>query len=584
MNSSGQAVTARTTPQEIREHLEHLRKAQDWSALLALTAEVLQETESDPKAVAAHVEALRNLDKYEDALEFLLTRGFADPQYVNRPDVLSTDFEVVDLLCTLLCEAGDYSTALDILRPLTRPLESARHELLNLRGWAHQNSYNETHAEEGLACYEAALSQIAAALKITDEEKDKQRRNQTLQLWYGKGYANALHRFPERQAEARKAYEAVLNQVHKTYPERPDPLALRIKAWCYYRIGELEKASEAYKHSLEAGVTRFSAQFDYALNLLAMGRPSASIQQYQLAIHDLEELGPLRRTGMLRVSLFELWDAASQNPNLLSAETKEVIERIFGKLTKSLDSFPPGLAKTAEAVRQSARMIRDKLASPECPLALVRDSSQIESSKPALTAVINWEATEISGFTYSNWTPCGLLPVVFTVPGSGGHKMEFVLAAETSGTDGTTQGVFERLDPSVRMCRARFGRPAYPNTRVMFLGDEFLEIAAIEEPQLRLTYGEDWKRVNEPQRGFAAPINVDQGNAILESLSRDLSMQVVQTVASSGSLRELPDKARMAVYAAPNEGSLYLAALCLILAGANGAEVSLLRGSARLGS
>lgn len=561
-----------TTPEipavDLGSQLNEFRKAEDWPAMFALTSDLVLRPEPDDQVLVAHLEALSNLNQHEEALEFTHARGLTTPGNIAGPELSAANFELAKRVGSLLCEVGDFSSVIEFLRPLTTPPDSASHEVLNLRGWAHQNSFDETHAEEGIECYRAALNDVERSETSQDGSNSaasKQEDRDGLRLWYHKGLANALRRLHDRQADARAAYQAVIDEARSIYVQRPSySAAIRIEAWCYNRIGEFQKAFEAYKRALDSGVSRFSTQLDSALNLLSMGRTFAAVQQYRSSILDLMELPPLQRAGILRVSLFELCDALLSNSNLRSKEARGLVEELYSELEKALALFRPALHDIAERVRIAATEIKNSVGG---------DFSRSDLLDRPSASVINWRATQIIGFTYSRWTPCALFRPVVTVEGAAEGKRFVLDSCQEEHGEESASITLGPLDPSASVCAIEFKQQSSPTSRIIFIADDFYKIT--DSLQLK-HYSEetlDWKRVSGAICGFAACISLEKGTLLLNRISRELSAQVICGLTDSGDPSQLRGRAWMAVQTATNDIALYLAVLCLINAGGTLAEI-----------
>ena len=559
---------------ELGTRLNEFRAAENWPAMFACTSDLVLMLEPDGSLMAAHLEALSNLNQHEEALEFAHAHGLTSPEKFAGPEAGEANLELAKRVGSLLCEAGDFSAVIELLRPLTTPPDSATHELLNLRGWAHQNSAGETHAEEGMECYRAALNKVeqreTASQDAANSGPSKEDRD-GLTLWYHKGLANAMRRLPDRREDARTAYQAVIDEARSIYAQRPAySSAIRIEAWCYHRIGKFQKAFEAYKRALDAGVSRFSTQLDAALNLLSMGRTLAAVQQYHSAILDLMELPPLQRAGILRVSLFEFSDALLSNSNLRSKEARGLVEELYSELDKALALLRPALHDIAGSVRLAATEIKNSIGG---------DFSQSDLRDRPSAAVINWAATEIAGFTYSRWMHCALFRPVVTVAGAAEGKLFVLDSGEGEHGEGSASITLAPLDPSASVCAIEFKRPASPTSRIVFIADEFFGITDTAQLKHPSEEALEWKRVSGTISGFAACISLEKGTLLLDRISRELSMQVIHGLADSVDPGQFISLAWMAVQAAPNDIALYLAVLCLINAGGTLADIVNWRGS-----
>ncbi len=539
------------------DQIRQLRNDNAWEEILELTDPWLPRLRG--LAALARIEALRATDREQEALQLVLTQEAPEENSTAGKGPGNEEFDLLQQSGSILCEAGHFERALQILRPATTPVSNVHHRLLNLRGWAHQNCLNATHAEEGAACYRAALENLERAA-AREPGKDQQAASEKLGLWYRKGLGNALRRIPEKREEARGTYQTLLDKL-----EGADPFAQRIKGWCFYKLGELQRALDAYKAALDAGLPRFSAQLDYALILFAMRRYLASDQQYQAAVLDLRDLGAVRRCGILRVSFFELCDAISEEPELWTPQAHGLVKFLFGELEQTVGSLSAGLSEAGNEILKAAAEVRNALPSH------LTTGLQTSADAPK---VLRWDATEIVGFLYANFVPCGIFPPVLREGDS--ESLQVIENGQLTGaSDGSTITI-RTLKTGERVCFYPFKRPASPTAAVLYVEQQYFSFADSDQASLPGASSLEWIRVSEPMSGSVACTTVDQAKYILERIARNLNSGVVWSIAASNPHSSLIDRARMAVFAAADETTLYQAALCTLIAGGHKDELETL--------
>jgi len=146
--------------------------------------------------------------------------------------------------------------------------------------------------------------------------------------WAHKGLADALRLSGENQAAAIK-YQWIVDQIEAQGVQSPvrDPLA-----WCYYQLGEYEKAGNLFKNIVNSTPDSISDYFDLGLVLLCREQYSEALEAYQQGIASLQHRYPtLLRLGLIYVAIDDLHQAIEVHPKLLDVGE---CHRILGLLNE----------------------------------------------------------------------------------------------------------------------------------------------------------------------------------------------------------------------------------------------------------
>ncbi len=205
-----------------------------------------------------------------------------------------------------LGEAGRHRQALALLdRQLQRTPDDA--DLHTARGWALEN-LGPPALPDACAAYETAIALDAG------------------QCWARVGLATVLGPLgrPERCAPLyRDAIERALPRAAQ------EPEYLELIGWCRFRLGELDRAVDAFRDALAVDAGWVSVHFDLGLVLLLQGEADAAAGHYRQGLEALGRRAPAARLGALQVALDDL---------------DEVLAARAATAAASVDSADPGTA------------------------------------------------------------------------------------------------------------------------------------------------------------------------------------------------------------------------------------------------
>jgi tetratricopeptide (TPR) repeat protein len=557
------------------DHLvKNLQAAKRWD-LLAPVAKKLIDLQWRAETAAAYLQALRSLELHAEGLEWLAT--------VHEKPI---SVELAIQWGALLCESGDFREALALLRPLTTPIESAPDDLLNLRGWAHQNLEGTENATEGAAVYKCALDKNARqhlqnptllrGAKIHAEEEPGTRDvNRVKSLWYRKGFANALSRISGQRSNAEQHWRIVVEEAEQEMGRSPgDFYLLRTFGWCAYRLGEFERAIAAYKQALDSGIARHSLQFDHALVLFSMGSSHTALHQYHKAVCDAQDLKAVRRTCILRVALTDFDQSLSELRNKSGAQQAMAITRdLTEALNNALDAFPLSLTKHKQHIQEDVSKLIDDLHGKEAS-DIIGEDRQIKSAP-----VIAWDFAAIVGFLIPEHMPCGLfLPMIK-------YRDETYRISATDKEPTLSSRQSSSMDHMVTIPPIKTVSAA---TRVLFLSAECVSLLNQLSIQTAALRSADCVISPPPAPGIACPVNLEQGETILDNLASEILQKIVDSVKVSDQTNVLamlaPDWAKIAFCAAQSEPAIYQAALCCAAFAAQPPDFHRVRPDLRSGS
>ncbi len=373
--------------------LQVLRRLEQWDQIIRII-DRLREVEGDSQdLITEKCSALRRLGRQDEALLELSRMppsSHAEPRFVH-------------LKSALLCDAGDFSGALELLLPITSTIEPLTPQILplmTLRGWADQNCSGKDYEIDGERVYRQILD-------FAPED-----------LWSRKGLANALLRLGEKE-EAFEHYGKVITAAENMKAHQQlDPYDSILAGWCYYSTDRFKRAAEFYEAGLAAAEIGIAAEFDYALVLLADSSFSAARFQYERSISDTRGKNALRRCGLLYVALLDLRNAFSHLASVReSIEAYEFRELLRNTLQETIQSLSPDWdhlvkrmmtflesdeleAASAQATVTPARALGIKFTDWNRPcaiLSLVLGPQEQDSSFHPLLRASLWPAKEHSG-------------------------------------------------------------------------------------------------------------------------------------------------------------------------------------------
>lgn len=161
-------------------------------------------------------------------------------------------------------------------------------------------------------------------------------------LWTHKGIANALRISGAQQAAVTK-YTWVVDQTEQRGVKSADRALL---AWCFYELGEYEKAEEQCRQVVEANPDHLSSHFDLGLVLLCRNNYSEALEKYEQASRLLQErYPPLTRLGLIHVAIDDLKEAVDTNSSLSSVEEYNRILRLLDEQLRLARDNPEGTTR-----------------------------------------------------------------------------------------------------------------------------------------------------------------------------------------------------------------------------------------------
>lgn len=132
--------------------------------------------------------------------------------------------------------------------------------------------------------------------------------------------ANILSLTGEYEA-ANKKYRWIVNQIEKSKIQSSLPTL----GWCYYKLGEYEKAEEIFRKVVSSDPDPISDYFDLGLVLMCLGDYTEALHGYKHGITHLDQKYPLRhRLNLIFVAKFDLEEEIKKTPKL--ANVKECLE------------------------------------------------------------------------------------------------------------------------------------------------------------------------------------------------------------------------------------------------------------------
>jgi tetratricopeptide (TPR) repeat protein len=496
--------------------LEQLQIRRRWSEILALVEHDLARQAGAERLVRWKVVALHALGQSEDALEAI---GTFDPKGLSG--------ELVRLKASLLCDIADFAGALGILLPITDPVKDAPHDLLALRGWVHQHLAGYDHIVQSEVAYREAHRQVP---------EDK---------WYREGVAHALARLPDRGREAEREYRAIIREIEESMQrDDVDAYTACLAGWCCYCTDRLADAASYYSAALTTTQVGPTAQFDYALILLASGsRPDAQ-HEYSRIVASLSSMTPLRRAGFLYIALLDLRDGCDRRPELTGAsETVSIQSLLLTALKDAVDVSKPAFEYLATRMRAYADTEQ---------AALAARMQAAEDALPAATAVPTADGDTAPVFLApAESTPCALLSPVNPLD---------------AGLD----------SPLLHLSCA--GDRA---TRALYVTDAFLAAVGVTRQDVSRSEPIVWQMVDLVGSAWAACVTESQGERLLNQWAsrllgraRALWMQQGWSTAKDAKQQAL-DVARLALHAARDAALVYQAVVLCMVTGQDGSVAAL---------
>lgn len=406
----------------------------------------------NPDLLITKATALRAQGRQSTALEIvrdLSTRG----------DVASARW----LHALLSCDCGDFVKALELLGPVTEPINQADHALFSLRGWAHQNLEGEEHAIAGERAYRAA----------------SEARPQD--LWYRKGRANALRRMPDRIDDALELYRSVINDVKAL--EAADALTPHLyclSAWCHYQSGDPEAAADCYTAALTQKRVGAAAQFDYALTLLAGGHADAALDEYRRTLSDIHDKDVLRQCGLIYVALIDA--RAGYGPH-----------GPLAKLQIPLSAVAPIKTLLRDALRKAA----DEASSTHPRVAQVMHAFATQdeaASGPSAPVLILDRLALVGGYRADAEAECALLLPVFAT--ADRPEIYYVLR-EGMPAEALSVSQLNDLTQKGSVIRTAPRAGATSDTRMVYVTSRFLTACGVDAPREE-EQGLDWLSIDDP--------------------------------------------------------------------------------------
>jgi len=476
-----------------------------------------------PDLLIAKAHALRHLGRQTEALRVITALARSE-----QSGALSR------LHSLLLCDVGDFQGALDVLRPLTEPVAGVDHDLLSIRGWAHQNLEGVEHATEAERAYRSAC------------------RQQPNELWYRKGLANALRRIPGRLAEALEQYGAVIAECERRRAAHAlTPHLQCLAAWSFCQRGDAEAAADWYTAALSRRRIGVSVQFDYALVLLAGGHGGAAFDEYTRTIEETRAKDVLRQCGLLYVALIDVRAAQSATNVIASAAASNVahIKKILrDALLAAAGQVPQDFGPLARAMGEFVR--HDEL------------SSSPDSNCP------DWSQFDVRGFHRPDPEVdlALLLPVV-------SHRGDSYLLQPDQPPTPLPSERLKQLTEAGEVIALPVHERAFPESRVLFVAGKVLTAIGLDV----VSSHEDglmWHALDTPVHGWACITSTRHGEAMLRSLGEKIAEVAIARIVRSSTeadveKSEVLDLARLALRTASDEQVAYRALLAYGVAGGN---------------
>jgi len=290
-----------------------------------------------------------------------------------------------------------------------------------------------------------------------------------------------------------------------------------------------------------------------------MGRTNTALHFYRNAMRDSRELNYLRRAGLLRVAMAQLYRAGLEKQR--NGDSRKILIELDQELEESLGRFEQTFQELASRIRQGATPFVPKKGT-ELLGELGPDSKEID--------VIDWAAMKIIGFEDPGDSPCGLfLPVVEYAE----HRFVFRAARLSDQGDGIS-AVLREVSARIKPVQAR-GQSS-PLMRVMFLSEQACNILLKWSQQFPSLVNSDWFPDIKASGDVAIPMDVAEATRIFDTLAKDLVSVAMNTIvdSSKSSARQAAsDAARLAYFLGQNAGALYQAAICYQILTSKGIDV-----------
>jgi tetratricopeptide (TPR) repeat protein len=201
-----------------------------------------------------------------------------------------------------LIAIGEYEQAAELCHRVIdqSPDDAKAHRHL---GWAYE-FLGDQYAADSLDAY------AKAAEAVPDD------------WWVHEGIGTALGLTGDEKAAASKL-RWVVDQIEKG-DKRPH---LSTLGWCYYHLGEYEKAEAVYRQEIQFSSHSVSSKFDLGLVLLCRGKYAEGAKEYERGIELINQKYPERsRLGTLSVAAVDLRRAMNRHADLAgTAECTEVL-------------------------------------------------------------------------------------------------------------------------------------------------------------------------------------------------------------------------------------------------------------------
>jgi tetratricopeptide (TPR) repeat protein len=264
---------------------ETLRMTGDLDAALTEFERILSRDPDHTSTLASYAEVLRARFRCAEALECLDRALSVNPSYAFALAAKGA----------LLVDCGEYEQAHICLEEATTSGENeAWHYFVDAIALMFTGRLDDAHAAVGKAV-ELAPDDGAYHILI----------------------GNILFR-KERVEEARVEYQWFIDHTDDRDADAADLGSL---AWCCYRLDDLERALDYSQQSVSRERNLIWPQFDLGLILMASGRHSLGVREYERGMELISTIEPWRRKGFLIPALQDLDDAGKMNPSLRDLPT-----------------------------------------------------------------------------------------------------------------------------------------------------------------------------------------------------------------------------------------------------------------------
>jgi tetratricopeptide (TPR) repeat protein len=160
--------------------------------------------------------------------------------------------------------------------------------------------------------------------------------------WIQSEIAEAMRKSGDKSSSMAK-YQSVIKQIEE---KGRQPVFNPSLAWCYYQLGEYEKARDLFTEVVKSDPDPISDYFDLGLVLLCCKQYPEALKAYELAIPILQgKCPPLRRLGLIYVAIDDLKDAIEVHPELLDVEEYHRIKELLIEQQNLARSNPEGKPK-----------------------------------------------------------------------------------------------------------------------------------------------------------------------------------------------------------------------------------------------